>query len=864
MTDKTRKTYEQYKPSVYKQTQIFSRPYIVPQTLPAEDIKSIFQLVYENDIEKINEFTTTKKIPLDVKDTNDDTLLHIILKKNPEEVSELDKLKNIRQLSDVKSMITSPNKFGITPLHIAAMYQYSTIIDELCFPGMNVSPIDINHKTPLHYAFIGYVRKCKYAQHLQLGTEVYAERKEAIGVVNEILSEIEQEQPLQKPFDRELLHYPDPKLSNGYQCIHTHLETIKKLISLGASLNALDDHKMTPIYYAFQNNDIDIIEYLLQEKLINIDTPVNSYGETPRDYCIKLYNNHLGVFGGNSSNYDKLSGFVEYYMTHTNQMISSKNLTIPNIEQMPIRALIMFIEYIRRTCETEMPNTLNELNLMYYIDEEIPQQNEMYHYPIVDIYNEEQQQNKIDVLPDNIIQLYYEIQNNVMKRSTFNSYWNRYLKQELNKYNPFTIYLTTIQQNLINSGFSPNEKPFINILRDIYDTISKKIIEPYRTLPEQYDANYFLAIMMEIIVANLSNIICYDLYRQILLIVTEEITKYMVNMPTTYGKKMAEFDEQNLKFNVDMSKIKTIQKQHERDIKSIGNGLNNIWLKINSLYLDMQNGELQWISVGNISSMEEMMRFENKYFDTIERILEFNIKNPQLVRLDKSMKTITNAIGQLHAQYVKLVPLLKKIVLTLEKYLIENSHLTTPIVKTRKELLPRLNKIIEIYGVIDSRMMTTLLSALNNFIANPIPPQTPPIPPREPRHQQPNQQLILNYVDPIKDDLFDIIIQQLPLAIVGQIIDNTNVNFAFDNAPSESMKDLFTTRLMSKLKEVDYKMDDVAIEINKRISSEVIPIYQELCDISVRELKSMLDGYLDYIANEIQYLNVFGIIIDNA
>jgi hypothetical protein len=98
---------------------------------------------------------------------------------------------------------------------------------------------------------------------------------------------------------------------------------------------------------------------------------------------------------------------------------------------------------------------------------------------------------------------------------------------------------------------------------------------------------------------------------------------------------------------------------------------------------------------------------------------------------------------------------------------------------------------------------------------------------------------------------------------VGQIIDKTYTDWAFGNIPAESLQDLFSNKLVSELANIKYPTEEVSKGINKRIVDNIIPLYKEICEISVRDIKRMLDAYINYVANECQYIKVFKLLLNS-
>lgn len=142
-------------------------PNIVPVTFPEQLTTELFHLIDEGDSSKIKEFLTIHKIPLNVSNENGDSLIHIVLNKDPKILSENSKLQMIKFLTENGAPIDMSNKFNITPLHLASMFQYSKIITFLVNLHANLQSVDVNKQAPLHYAVIGNTYQCKSIKRIK-------------------------------------------------------------------------------------------------------------------------------------------------------------------------------------------------------------------------------------------------------------------------------------------------------------------------------------------------------------------------------------------------------------------------------------------------------------------------------------------------------------------------------------------------------------------------------------------------------------------------------------------------------------------------------------------------------------------------
>jgi segregation and condensation protein B len=98
---------------------------------------------------------------INVKDMNNNSIVHRLLEAPDTDIDEIKKLHVINFLFNNNVDINSVNASGITPLHIACKYQYYDIIKFLIEKGANVNYQTGQKQTPLHFYVNSNVIKCK-------------------------------------------------------------------------------------------------------------------------------------------------------------------------------------------------------------------------------------------------------------------------------------------------------------------------------------------------------------------------------------------------------------------------------------------------------------------------------------------------------------------------------------------------------------------------------------------------------------------------------------------------------------------------------------------------------------------------------
>ena len=123
-------------------------------------ITDLFTRVNNMNIHEIKQFMLMENIPLSVVDNNNNTLIHIVLMNSNDTIkTEQQRLTMIRFLYNEGVNPDAMNNMNTTPLHIACMKQYSSIVDYLVKEvGVNTNYTDNNMNTPLHHFFSGKIR----------------------------------------------------------------------------------------------------------------------------------------------------------------------------------------------------------------------------------------------------------------------------------------------------------------------------------------------------------------------------------------------------------------------------------------------------------------------------------------------------------------------------------------------------------------------------------------------------------------------------------------------------------------------------------------------------------------------------------
>lgn len=108
--------------------------------------------ILDGDADKIIQTLSQKSGVFSVRDSDDNTLLHIVLQQENSKLLPKDKLRIVSFLIDHGVPLESYNKTNITPLHLACKNQNKEIVDLLLEKGANPNAIDNYSQNTVHYA----------------------------------------------------------------------------------------------------------------------------------------------------------------------------------------------------------------------------------------------------------------------------------------------------------------------------------------------------------------------------------------------------------------------------------------------------------------------------------------------------------------------------------------------------------------------------------------------------------------------------------------------------------------------------------------------------------------------------------------
>lgn len=134
-------------------------PFIVEKVINPEQIEQLYSTILEGDINKLRMIKLEGNIAFNTRlpDTGE-SLIHRVLRN--ESLSEKQKYTIVQYLISQNVSVSLPDKYNVTPLHLATKYQNEPIVKLLLQYGADSNATDNQLMTPLHYATLGLVTSC--------------------------------------------------------------------------------------------------------------------------------------------------------------------------------------------------------------------------------------------------------------------------------------------------------------------------------------------------------------------------------------------------------------------------------------------------------------------------------------------------------------------------------------------------------------------------------------------------------------------------------------------------------------------------------------------------------------------------------
>jgi ankyrin repeat protein len=251
----------------------FDKPHI---PIPNYDIgrkSDMISAVLSLDTHEILQCNLMYKIPFTISDDDDNSLIHLVLT-NPNKSSELAKLSVIKFLVNNGVNPDKPNKYNVTPLHIACRQQLDKIVKYLLENYTDPNFKDNMGLTAFHYLLSGNIipiQSTEPTDFIPLITNVNQERQDALNKLkdelNDPIQEVLKTIPLYKTLENTIKQF-----------IETDEEINKQkntliLLTTSNPINTISELTQ------FKNNLINIIS---NKFVFNPIQPNLLYKQTPR------------------------------------------------------------------------------------------------------------------------------------------------------------------------------------------------------------------------------------------------------------------------------------------------------------------------------------------------------------------------------------------------------------------------------------------------------------------------------------------------------------------------------------------------------------------------------------------------------
>ena len=374
---------------------IYNR-YVIPKdTLDENNIQKLFQIIEEGNLGKIREFLMSGNVSVNVRLETGDTLAHVVIKN--QNLTERTKTDICNFLVQQGAPIDLPNKYNITPLHLACKYQLLDIIKIFIKSGANMSAVDNNGFTILHYFIMSDIYECKTERNTKVGSfktklltrETFTEQVNAVNkslisyiyeepVINQYLMHIQNtlKKNLHNMFPTELYKIHSefydiittdigsntPLSEKKNKIVQSTLSTKDKIYDM---LNGKLRKSVSPM--TIKPNSVNgwgttpdqkdkILQYSSTQNIIDQETPINKTRESIKNDLIKKKND---IEKCHTIIRDNLAGVVSYlsiinksYISDNQTPVNIKNKSphkyIPNnsIPQENIKEILKFRESI--------------------------------------------------------------------------------------------------------------------------------------------------------------------------------------------------------------------------------------------------------------------------------------------------------------------------------------------------------------------------------------------------------------------------------------------------------------------------------------------------------------------------------------
>lgn len=150
---------QQYIPRYEIQNQVH-----LPERNENENINNQLFLLFTNgNYLEIKDFINKYHSLVDIRDENNNNILHKIIEN--ETMTENEKIELVNLAISKTINVSESNIYNITPLHLACQFQSKKMVDLLLKNGAEINKQDNNGYSPIHYAIMGLSIDCDYVDN---------------------------------------------------------------------------------------------------------------------------------------------------------------------------------------------------------------------------------------------------------------------------------------------------------------------------------------------------------------------------------------------------------------------------------------------------------------------------------------------------------------------------------------------------------------------------------------------------------------------------------------------------------------------------------------------------------------------------
>lgn len=666
-------------------------PHITQYEYNTEVVKDLFSSVDENNFGKAFKLFIDEKIPFDVVDDKKNTVLHVIIDKDPTKYSETYKIAMINKIPNFMELSLFPNNTGVTPLHLAAQMQYTRIIDMLCNKFSNINVVDANGMTPLHYAVIGYTYPCERRRRTQINTMQYFN-------VNDKMVTVSERSVIGK---RELHFYNENKPTGSKEplCIRANIETCNKLIEHGASLQIADNNKMTPIFYVLRNNNVSLLAQFMKYASMSYKIPENIYHQSPFEYFKSLCIAYTDSFTNTRSSFDKIKAFTEQHFENISEKSNSYIDYYKNLyDSIPTKVFNLIDAQIKLRVGEDVVK-----HLSYYATNSMNPNNFSF-MPFGGVMGP--QKSVIDAVFHEQLKLFGRV-------SQYNKKWDSFINTEKKNYvrevvhdkplvyvdslnNTDDIVPITKKEYLFVEYFGETLKqlvlnPMIYLSKQRLSELNylcttlENDLDAYNYIALDADENYMLSYVISIIAHVLQTTVCYKMYIELIVAQANKKIEQQPNAINEYKKFVSTYQLPAgvpgplVPGNIPQIILQELDK--EIDLRNVSGEQQDIDLQ-RKIIMDPTNGiKTKWQSLQPGIGINDSLKAFASQFDTIqnppngfESLRELQEWIPA-VKIDTESKNIND---QIIKDYIEQWG--KKMTLDVTKAIFENGNVTKTIV----------------------------------------------------------------------------------------------------------------------------------------------------------------------------------------